>query len=150
MVVDPEDSLAVTLGAKIGQQITASPIIDWSEFDVWLYILLNRLDFNDAYRWGFGRVGCWVCPMNSEWSDFLTELYFPEKSSKWREQLIEFARRIGKPDPEAYVDGKKWARRFGGAGLPNRFHSLEYYPCVKADNVFYIEPNRPVEWNSFL
>ena len=130
--------------AKIGQQVTASPILHWSEFDVWLYILLRDLDFNDAYRWGFSRVGCWLCPMNSRWSDILTRLYFPEKAERWRKQLIRFARRIGKPDPEDYVDDRSWTRRFGGAGMENRFTGLELHPDENKEDTAQIVLQRPI------
>jgi len=150
LAIDPEGNQAVTLGAKIGQQITASPILDWSEFDVWLYILLHGLDFNDSYRWGFSRVGCWLCPMNSDWSDFLTQLYFPDEAAQWRQQLVDFARQIGKPDPEQYIDEKGWARRFGGAGLENRFRGLESRPCGEAENALRITLTRPIVWEALL
>ena len=150
LAIDPEGNQAVTLGAKIGRQITASPILDWSEFDVWLYILLHGLDFNNAYRWGFSRVGCWVCPMNSDWSDFLTQLYYPEETARWRKQLVDFARRIGKPDPEAYIDERGWVRRFGGAGLGNRFRGLESRPCGEAENALRITLTRSIVWDALL
>ena len=41
----------------------------------------------------------------------------PEQSKKWHEFLIDFAKRIGKPDPENYVDSEKWKARQGGNGL---------------------------------
>ncbi|HUT16416.1 MAG TPA: phosphoadenosine phosphosulfate reductase family protein [Anaerolineae bacterium] len=151
LAVDPDDDQhGVTVGAKIGQQITASPILDWSEFDVWLYILLHGLDFNDAYRWGFSRVGCWLCPLNSRWSEFLTRLYFPEEADRWREQLIGFARRIGKPDPEEYVDDRAWTRRFGGAGMTNRFAGLDTRPCGEVDDAVQITLRRPVVQKELL
>ena len=37
---------------KISKQTVASPIIDWIDYDVWLYILTTGIDFNDAYRLG--------------------------------------------------------------------------------------------------
>lgn len=61
--------------SKISKQLVASPIIDWLEFDVWLYLISNNVDFNDAYRQGFSRVGCWCCPNNSSWSEFLSSIY---------------------------------------------------------------------------
>lgn len=44
---------------KITKQTVAAPIIEWTDFDVWLYILTTGIDFNDAYRLGYSRVGCW-------------------------------------------------------------------------------------------
>ncbi|MCC6602818.1 MAG: phosphoadenosine phosphosulfate reductase family protein [Anaerolineae bacterium] len=151
--VDQDKELnGVTVGAKIGQQATASPIIDWVEFDVWLYILLNQLDFNKSYRLGYSRVGCWLCPLNSEWSDMLANIFFPEDSARWRAQLIDFAQRIGKPDPEEYIDDRGWVKRFGGAGHPNRFSGLEAKPCGDMANAVQIEIARPVnaELDEFL
>ena len=143
--VDQDDELnGVTVGAKIGQQVTASPIVNWTEFDVWLYILLNGVDFNKSYRLGYTRVGCWLCPLNSNWSEFLGALFFPEDSERWRSQLVDFAKRIGKPDPEEYIDSRGWAKRFGGAGLPNAFTGLVTKPCGDMANSIQIDVDRPV------
>jgi len=151
--VDQDDELSgVTVGAKIGQQATASPIIDWTEFDVWNYILSYDLPFNKSYRLGFSRVGCWLCPLNSRWSEMLTGIFFPEDAKRWRAQLVDFARRIGKPDPEEYIDDRGWTKRFGGAGLPNRFAGLETRPCGDMANTVQVEIKRPVnvELEEFL
>lgn len=102
---------------KIQQQTVASPIFFWKNIDVWLYILAEKLDFNAAYRLGYDRVGCWCCPNNGLKSHFLSRLYMPEELKRWREFLVDFARKIGKPDPEAYVDSGKWKARQGGNGL---------------------------------
>ncbi|MFC1718715.1 phosphoadenosine phosphosulfate reductase family protein [Candidatus Poribacteria bacterium] len=143
--VDREDDIhGVTIGAKIGQQATASPIIDWTEFDVWNYILSRGLSFNKSYRLGYSRVGCWLCPLNSGWSEILSSIFYPEASERWRLQLVDFARKIGKPDPEEYVDERAWAKRFGGAGLPNRFGGLESKPCGDINNTVQIEIERRV------
>jgi phosphoadenosine phosphosulfate reductase len=151
--VDQDDELnGVTVGGKIGQQITGSPIIDWSEFDVWMYILVNDVHFNKSYRLGYTRVGCWLCPLNSEWSELIGGIFFPEDSALWRKQLVQFATKIGKPDPEEYVDDRAWVKRFGGAGLPNRFTGLEMKPCGDMDNTVQVEVERPVnvELEEFL
>lgn len=151
--VDQDNELnGVTVSAKMGQQATASPIIDWLEFDVWLYMLLNEEPFNKSYRLGYTRVGCWLCPLNSEWSELLGNLFFPEDSKRWRKQLVEFAQKIGKPDPEEYVDDRAWTKRFGGAGLPNSFTGIETKPCGDMDDTIQVEVERPVnmELEEFL
>lgn len=103
---------------KIQKQTVASPIIDWIDADVWLYLLGEEVDFNDAYRLGYDRVGCWCCPNNSARSQFLSSIYMPEQYQKWRSFLIDFAKQIGKPDPEVYVDDGWWKARQGGNGVP--------------------------------
>lgn len=102
---------------KIQQQTVASPIFFWKDIDIWLYILAEQIDFNTAYRLGYDRVGCWCCPNNNERAQFLSRIYMPEESKKWREFLVDFAKKIGKPDPEIYVDSGKWKARQGGNGL---------------------------------
>lgn len=102
---------------KIQQQTVASPIFFWKDMDIWLYILSEGIDFNEAYRLGYDRVGCWCCPNNNQRAQFLSRIYMPEESRKWREFLIDFAKRVGKPDPEEYVDSGAWKARQGGNGL---------------------------------
>lgn len=102
---------------KIQQQTVASPIFFWKDIDIWLYLIAESVDFNDAYRLGYDRVGCWCCPNNNQRAQFLSRIYMPEQSKRWRDFLIEFAKKIGKPDPEIYVDTGKWKARQGGNGL---------------------------------
>lgn len=102
---------------KIQQQTVASPIFFWKDIDVWLYILSEKIDFNAAYRYGYDRVGCWCCPNNNERAQFLSKIYMHDRSVEWRNFLIKFAKKIGKPDPEVYVDTGKWKARQGGNGL---------------------------------
>ncbi|WP_302489212.1 phosphoadenosine phosphosulfate reductase family protein [uncultured Mitsuokella sp.] len=106
-----------TESVKIQQQTVAAPIFNWKDIDVWLYILGEKIDFNDAYRLGYDRVGCWCCPNNNKRAQFLSNIYMPERSTKWRDFLINFARDIGKQDAEVYVDSGKWKARQGGNGL---------------------------------
>lgn len=102
---------------KIQQQTVASPIFFWKDIDIWLYMLSENVDFNDAYRLGYDRVGCWCCPNNNQRAQFLSRIYMPEQSKKWRNFLIDFAEKIGKEDAEVYVDTGKWKARQGGNGL---------------------------------
>ena len=60
---------------KIQQQTVASPIFFWKDIDIWLYILAEKIDFNEAYRLGYDRVGCWCCPNNNQRAQFLSRIY---------------------------------------------------------------------------
>ena len=120
---------------KIQQQTVASPIFFWKDIDIWLYIFSEKIDFNDAYRLGYDRVGCWCCPNNTQRAQFLSKIYMPEQSKKWREFLIGFARKIGKPDPEIYVDTGKWKARQGGNGLASANDvKIKFTNCTTENN----------------
>lgn len=132
--------------SKIKRQSVASPIIDWTAFDDWLYILGNHLDFNDAYRLGFSRVGCWCCPNNSDWSGFLSSIYMPEEFKTFQELLYDFARSVGKPDWKEYVDTGKWKARQGGNGLEMGKNTVvSFKPCAFDEKAINFELQRPID-----
>lgn len=133
---------------KIQKQKVASPIFFWKDIDVWLYILGEDIDFNDAYRLGYDRVGCWCCPNNNERAQFLSQIYMPEQASKWWDFLVNFARRIGKPDAEEYVDTGKWKARQGGNGLAaaNDIKIL-YTNCTTENNAKVYQLTKPLDDN---
>jgi len=131
--------------SKIKKQIAVEPIIDWLDFDVWLYILSNNVDFNDAYRQGFSRVGCWCCPNNSAWSEFLSSIYMNEQFNAFREILYRFAKKIGKPDWDVYVNDGEWKKRQGGNGLSLSKKSIvTFKPCVLEEDTYNFNLTKPI------
>ncbi len=139
---------------KIAKQKVASPIFYWCDGDIWLYLLNEHVDFNDAYRLGYDRVGCWCCPNNNERSQFLAKVYMPEQFKKWREFLINFAKSIGKPDPENYIDGGFWKARQGGNGVKAAENvKIKYTNCTAEDHAKIYKLDRPIEdyfYNLFI
>ncbi len=131
---------------KIQQQTVASPIFFWKDLDVWLYLLAENVDFNDAYRFGYDRVGCWCCPNNNQRAQFLSRIYMPEQSKAWRDFLISFAKKIGKPDPEIYVDSGKWKARQGGNGLSAAMDvKIKFTNCTAEDYAKIYKLVRPYD-----
>ncbi|WMJ22909.1 phosphoadenosine phosphosulfate reductase family protein [Paludicola sp. MB14-C6] len=135
---------------KIQKQTVASPIFLWKDIDIWLYMLGENVDFNDAYRLGYDRVGCWCCPNNNERAQFLSKIYMPEQAAKWREFLIGFAKKVGKPDPEVYIDSGKWKARQGGNGvLAAEDVKIRFTNCTAEDNAKVYKLSRPLD-DSFI
>lgn len=131
--------------SKIAKQATVLPIFEWTDFDVWLYILTKEVDFNQAYRFGFSRVGCWCCPNNGGWSEFLSKIYMYDKYVHWRNVLIDYAKQVSKPDPEEYVDSGNWKARQGGNGLEAANASiLNYEPCAVENDTYNYELQLPI------
>lgn len=139
-----------SVGAKITKQQTVAPIIDWLDFDVWLYILTRKIPFNNAYRKGFSRVGCWCCPNNSAWSEYLSNVYMKEQYDNFHDILLNFATQIGKPDPKEYISSGGWKARQGGNGLKYSSNAvLSFKPCVLEENAYNFELNRPIDDNLY-
>lgn len=135
---------------KIRKQKAASPIFHWKDIDIWLYILGENIDFNEAYKLGYDRVGCWCCPNNNDRAQYLSQIYMPEQSAKWREFLIGFAKRIGKPDAEVYIDTGKWKARHGGNGIAAAEDvKVKFANCTAEDNAKVYDLNRPFN-NDFV
>jgi phosphoadenosine phosphosulfate reductase len=130
---------------KITKQKVASPIFFWSDADIWLYLIGEKVDFNDAYRLGYDRVGCWCCPNNNQRAQILSQIYMPGQYDKWRSFLVDFAKRIGKLDAEVYVDSGAWKARQGGAGVEAAESvKIKYTNCTTEDNAKIYKINEPI------
>ncbi len=119
--------------SKISSQINAMPIIEWKDYDVWLYILAKNLLINDCYQYGYKRVGCWCCPNNSDWSMMLTEIYHPEDMQRWKNMVYEFAERTGKTNPDDYYEESRWKTRRGASGLKVKNVTIADTACNLSD-----------------
>lgn len=119
--------------SKISSQINAMPIIEWTDYDVWLYVLFKNILINDCYRYGYKRVGCWCCPNNSDWSMMLTEIYHPEDMKKWKDMIYEFAMKTGKTDLDDYYEEGRWRTRRGASGLEVKNVTITDTACNLSD-----------------
>lgn len=131
--------------SKITKQVASSPIIDWLDFDIWLYLLTNKIPFNGAYRQGFTRVGCWCCPNNSSWSEVLSSVFMPEEYKNFKNILYGFAQKVGKKDWKEYVDTGKWKARQGGNGLDYAKNAVvSFKPCAFDENAYNFNLSKPL------
>lgn len=115
--------------SKISSQVNVMPIIEWTDYDVWLYILYKDLLINACYQLGYKRVGCWCCPNNSDWSMMLTEIYHPEDIKRWKDMVYDFAIKTRKTDPDDYYEEGRWKVRRGASGLQVKNVTIMDTPC---------------------
>jgi 3'-phosphoadenosine 5'-phosphosulfate sulfotransferase (PAPS reductase)/FAD synthetase len=64
--------------------VEIAPAIEWTDVDVWVWLLLNNIEFNRQYRYGFARCGCLVCPYQSDYTDMLIKEYYPNLWYRWK------------------------------------------------------------------
>ena len=79
-------------------QVWVSPIIGWTSFDVWVYLLSKQELVNPVYSLGFQRTTCWLCPAVNPYAIYLSKKYYPDLWDKIKDcKLDAFA---GKDDRE--------------------------------------------------
>lgn len=100
--------------AKHNNIINVSPIISWNATETYLYILLNALPFNKAYRIGFSRVGCIICPYSSKWSENIASKVYPSSLSPFITAIKESLEKSKVSGIENYIKLGKWKERAGG------------------------------------
>lgn len=60
------------------------PILEWSEIDVWLYMIKNKIEINHKYHQGYHRVGCHVaCPYQTKYCWVLDKYWYPSMRERW-------------------------------------------------------------------
>ena len=107
--------------------------------------MTTGIDFNSAYRYGYTRVGCWCCPNNSQWSQFLASIYMPEQFKRFNDILLDFAKKMGKEDPADYVKSGGWKARQGGAGMElSKNVAIEFKPCATDAKSFNYSLTKPI------
>ncbi len=100
---------------KFVRQVTARPILHWNSLAVWLYLVHKNLPLNPLYERGYARVGCLMCPYNTEYDDLLNEHYQVPGWQRWIEFLTTYAQvQYGdRPVPwiEEWVHDGCWKQR---------------------------------------
>jgi len=64
------------------------PIREWTEEDIWLYILFRDVPINSKYKKGYARVGCAVaCPYYTKSTWVLDQYWYPKQFKRWHKIL---------------------------------------------------------------
>ena len=78
-----------------------SPIYEWSEYDVWNYLITRELPHNPLYDKGYKRVGCVGCPLGGrrnmlkEFADFPI---YKENYIRAFDRMLKARKEAGKDD----------------------------------------------------
>ena len=79
------------------------------------------------------------------WSEFLAKVHMYDQYLSWHKLLVDFAKQIGKTDPENYVNEGGWKARQGGNGLAAAQTSVvSFEPCATDKNAFNYDLQRPI------
>lgn len=86
----------------------AHPILQWNAVEIFLYMMIHNLPNNPAYRLGFSRVGCVICPFGSDWSDFLVTKLYPDSRKPLLCKLQSWVEASGIKDTTTFIKTRRW------------------------------------------
>jgi len=104
------------------------PIIDWSDTEVYLYLIFRGVKINPLYKLGLSRVGCSLCPFSSDWSEFLIRKIYPELNDRFLDEIYKTFNNNGLYITEKqakYISTGKWKTRGGEKYLNESVCSIE-------------------------
>ena len=131
-------------GVKNFLQINCHALLKWSSSEVFIYLLKNKILFNNAYKLGMYRVGCMVCPMSAKWQDSLIMAHYPDEVNPFLsilEDLTLYAK--GHVDKE-YIENGGWQARAGGKILKQGENRVQEH--VENNSIVFSITNSRQNW----
>lgn len=136
----------LSMGKKLPGQYSFHPILDWSSAEVYLYIYSQNLLFNEAYKYGFNRVGCIMCPNSSEKHEFIKRKCFPKDVDKFCEKILSNSKKdLSGSNAKVFMETGGWKMRLSGRELGFSEDERFEYEEDKSEHVFSTVNLRP-EW----
>lgn len=68
-------------------KILLSPILEWSERDVWRFLKMRNLPHCELYDMGYTRIGCIMCPMSSKKNIARDRKLFPNVEKAYKKAI---------------------------------------------------------------
>ena len=68
-------------------KIMVSPILEWTEKDVWNFLNDNNIEHCELYDRGYKRIGCILCPMSTMKEKMRSLEEHPRVARKWAETI---------------------------------------------------------------
>lgn len=137
-------------GKKQKGQYSYNPLLEWTSAEVWLYIFMNKIYVNEAYKKGNSRAGCLFCPMGGGKGDFLQYASYCEEVGKYIDMINSMnARNAGdKQALETYVSSGGWNARKNGRDLS--INEQHYRDEIKDKRVIITVENPRTDWREWI
>jgi phosphoadenosine phosphosulfate reductase len=113
-------------GKKQKGQYSFNPILEWTSAEIWLYIFLNHLNINNAYKKGNSRAGCLFCPMGGGASDYFRRSAYTQEIDEYVGYIKESYLTSDPKRVSSYLTNGGWCARKNGRDLKeNKFRCIE-------------------------
>ena len=119
--------------SRLGRKLF-HPIIEWSTSDVWQYIRERGLRYCSLYDEGFRRLGCVLCPMQTQAQTERDRERFPKLCAQWERTVKSTFR------PATMEHGFRTAEEYWQWWLDRDAEKLDSSPVLFEDNPELSEP----------
>lgn len=69
----------ISIGEKHKGQYSCNPILEWNSAELYLYMYMENISLNEAYKKGNRRAGCLVCPRAAERNDYMSRMWYQKE-----------------------------------------------------------------------
>ena len=137
-------------GKKQKGQYSFNPILEWTSAEIWLYIFLNHLSINNAYKKGNSRAGCLFCPMGGGRGDYIQHACYPNEVNSYID-IIKSMNERNKNDENAlatYVSNGGWNARKNGRDLT--IGQVHYWETTKNNKIIIEVTDPKADWREWI
>lgn len=139
----------LSFGKKLAGQYSYHPILDWSSAEVFLHIYRQNLLMNEAYKYGFNRVGCIMCPNSSEKHEYIKRKFFRNEVDKFCDIIVQTSRKdLSGNNAKDFLETGGWKTRLSGREL--KFSEEERFKFEERGDslIFTVTDLKPdwIEW----
>lgn len=136
----------LSLGKKLAGQYSYHPILDWSSSEVFLYIYTCNLKINEAYKYGFNRVGCIMCPNSSDKHEYIKRCCFKNDVDRFCNLIINTSSKdLSGTNAQYFLETGGWKTRLSGREL--KFSEEERFSFEEKKNTLIFRvPNLKSDW----
>ena len=108
----------ISLGKKMPGQYSFHPILDWSSAEVFLHIFAEKLPLNEAYKYGFSRVGCIMCPNSSGNHEYIKQRFFNKEVEMFSKIIVDTSKKdLSGENAKKFLETGGWKTRLTGREL---------------------------------
>lgn len=140
----------VSFGEKHKGQYSCNVILEWSSAEVFLYIYMQKLVLNEAYKKGNRRAGCLVCPRAAERSDYMNHSCYCDEAEPLVESIrCSYANAFQtKNDLEHFIEVGGWKARKNGRDITIPINYTEQKDQEK--NIYIQVKNPRTNWREWI
>lgn len=138
----------LSLGKKLPGQYSFHPILEWSSAEIYMYLYMHAdsLPMNEAYKYGFNRVGCIMCPNSSEKHEYIKRQCFPEAVDAFCEKIIDNSSKdLSGNNAARFLEIGGWKTRLSGRELKYSENERFEYEETQSLHIFTTIDLKP-EW----